>query len=105
MTELFSQLASSTEAQREQALKRFSLIQPFLEGDIPLTHVAAMHRLPLRTLRQWVQRYRQEGLVGLIRKGRRDRESGAGCLQTLCVSLRGLLYTNQNVPSQRFIGR
>ena len=73
MTEHLSQLASATEAQREQALERFSLIQPFLEGDIPLTRVAAMHRLPLRTLRQWVQRYRQEGPVGLIRKGRRDR--------------------------------
>ena len=78
MTELVSQLASPTEAQREQALERFSLIQPFLEGDIPLTHVAAMHRLPLRTLRQWVQRYRQEGLVGLIRKGRRDRGKRRG---------------------------
>ena len=73
MTEHVSQLASATEAQRGQALERFSLIQPFLEGEIPLTHVAAMQRLPLRTLRQWVQRYRQEGLVGLIRKGRSDR--------------------------------
>lgn len=73
MTEHISQLASATEAQREQALERFSLIQPFLEGDIPLTHVAAMQRLPLRTLRQWVQRYRQEGPLGLIRKGRSDR--------------------------------
>lgn len=78
MTEHISQLASATEAQREQALERFSLIQPFLEGDIPLTHVAAMQRLPLRTLRQWVQRYRQEGLVGLIRKGRSDRGKRRG---------------------------
>src|SRR5215831_16556482 len=78
MTEHVSQRASATEAQREQALERFSLIQPFLEGDIPLTHVAAMHQLPLRTLRQWVQRYRQEGLVGLIRKGRRDRGKRRG---------------------------
>ena len=73
MTEHLSQLASATEVQREQALERLFLIQPFLEGEIPLTHVATMHRLPLRTLRQWVQRYRQEGPVGLIRKGRRDR--------------------------------
>jgi putative transposase len=73
VTEHIFQLASATEAQREQALERFSLIQPFLEGDIPLTHVAAMQRLPLRTLRQWVQRYRQEGPLGLIRKGRSDR--------------------------------
>ena len=73
MTGHLSQFASSTEVQREQALDRFSLIQPFLEGDIPLTRVAAMQRLPVRTLRQWVQRYRQEGLFGLMRKGRSDR--------------------------------
>jgi putative transposase len=78
VTEHLSQLASSTEVQREQALERFSLIQPFLEGDIPLTHVAAMQRLPLRTLRQWVQRYRQKGLVGLMRKGRSDRGKRRG---------------------------
>ena len=78
MAEHFSQLASATEAQREQVLERFSLIQPFLEGDIPLTRVAAMQRLPLRTLRQWVQRYRQEGLVGLMRRDRSDRGKRRG---------------------------
>ena len=78
MTEHVSQLSSSTEAQREQALERFSLIQPFLEGDIPLTRVAAMHRLPLRTLRQWVQQYRRQGLVGLMRKSRSDRGKRRG---------------------------
>ncbi len=78
MTEHLSQLSSSTEAQREQALERFSLIQPFLEDDIPLTRVAAMHRLPLRTLRQWVQQYRCQGLVGLMRKSRSDRGKRRG---------------------------
>ena len=73
MTEHLSPIASATKVQRERALERFSLIQPVLEGDIPLTRVAAMQRLPLRTLRQWVQRYRQGGLVGLIRKNRSDR--------------------------------
>ena len=90
MAEHFSQLASATEAQREQVLERFSLIQPFLEGDIPLTHVAAMQRLPLRTLRQWVQRYRQEGLVGLIRKGRSDRGKRRGLPADLVRLIEGL---------------
>ena len=90
MTEHVSQLASATEVQREQALERFSLIQPFLEGDISLTRVAAMHQLPLRTLRQWVQRYRQEGLVGLIRKGRRDRGKRRGLPADLLRLIEGL---------------
>ena len=90
MTEHVSQRASATEAQREQALERFSLIQPFLEGDIPLTHVAASQRLPLRTLRQWVQRYRREGLVGLIRKGRSDRGKRRGLPADLVRLIEGL---------------
>ena len=90
MTEHVSQLASATEAQREQALERFSLIQPFLEGEIPLTRVAAMQRLPLRTLRQWVQRYRQEGLVGLIRKGRSDRGKRRALPADLVRQIEGL---------------
>lgn len=90
MTEHLSQLASATKVQRERALERFSLIQPFLEGDIPLTHVAAMHRLPLRTLRHWVRRYRQEGLVGLIRKGRSDRGKRRGLSADLVRLIEGL---------------
>ena len=90
MTEHVSRLSSSTELQREQALERFSLIQPFLEGEIPLTHLAAMHRLPLRTLRQWVQRYRQEGLAGLMRKGRSDRGKRHGLPADLVHLIEGL---------------
>jgi putative transposase len=90
MTEHVSQLAIATEAQREQVLERFSLIQPFLEGDIPLTHVAAMQQLPLRTLRQWVQRYRQKGLVGLMRKGRSDRGKRRGLPADLVRQIEGL---------------
>ncbi len=90
MTGHLSQLASTTEVQREQALERFSLIQPFLEGDIPLTRLAAMHQLPLRTLRQWVQRYRQKGLVGLSRKGRSDRGKRRGLPADLVRLIEGL---------------
>jgi putative transposase len=84
--------------QREQALERFSLIQPFLEGDIPLTRVAAMQQLPLRTLRQWVQRYRQEGLVGLMRKGRSDRGKRRGLPTDLVRQIEGLAQHRPERP-------
>ena len=90
VTEQLSQLTTATDVQREQALERFSLIQPFLEGEIPLTHVAAMHGLPLRTLRQWVQRYRQEGLVGLIRTYRSDRGKQRGMPADFLRQIEGL---------------
>ncbi len=57
-------LASLTEAQRLEALKRFHLLCPFLEDGVPLTHIATQHQLQIRTLRRWVAQYRSFGLVG-----------------------------------------
>src|SRR5918999_510634 len=69
-------LVASTETQRAQALEHFHLIRPFLEGGVPLTHIAVEHRLSVRTLRRWVQQYRSHGLAGLIRATRKNKVSG-----------------------------
>lgn len=66
-------LVMLTETERSAALDRFHLIQPFLEDGVPLTHIAAEHHAPLRTLRRWVAQYRTRGLTGLIRTPRSDR--------------------------------
>jgi putative transposase len=66
-------LAALSETERDQALKRFRLLQPFLEGQAALSTVARDHKIPLRTAQRWVSRYRQYGLVGLARRRRRDR--------------------------------
>jgi putative transposase len=70
MTTLLSQL---TEAERAQAMARFQVLRPFLEGQVELTAIAREHPLSLRTLRRWVQRYDTEGLAGLVRQRRTDR--------------------------------
>jgi putative transposase len=67
------ELSASTETQRAQALEHFYRIRPFLEGGVPVTHIAAEHRLSLRTLRRWVQQYRDQGLAGLMRAARKDQ--------------------------------
>src|SRR2546423_11586353 len=66
-------LITLTEAQRAQALEHFRLLRPFLEDGVPLTDIAAVHQLSLRTLRRWVQQYRAHGLAGLIRAARKDQ--------------------------------
>ncbi len=68
-----SALTSLSEEDRDQALKRFHLIQPFLEGQMTLSAVAEESGIPLRTAQRWVNRYQQYGLAGLTRKRRRDR--------------------------------
>jgi putative transposase len=68
-----SSLVTLTEAQRAQALEHFHLLRPFLDDGVPLTHIAALHQLSLRTLRRWVQQYRAHGLAGLMRAARKDQ--------------------------------
>lgn len=66
-------LTDLTEQERADALHRFQLIQPFLGGRSTLKAVTQEQNIPYRTARRWVSRYRRFGLVGLVRKRRRDR--------------------------------
>src|SRR6266436_5296312 len=68
-----TQLTEFTDAQRAEALRQFQVIRPFLKDGVPLTRLATEHKLQLRTIRRWVQRYRADGLVGLIRPKRKDK--------------------------------
>ena len=66
-------LTNLSESVRAKALDRYRQLQPFLDGRIPLTHLAQTQGVPLRTLRHWVAQYRQAGLAGLARQERADR--------------------------------
>lgn len=66
-------LTALSEAERQRALERFRLLQPFLAGQTTLRAVAQAHGVALRTARSWVTHYRQAGLAGLARKPRADR--------------------------------
>src|SRR5919202_5149261 len=66
-------LADLSEGERDQALARFRILQPFLDGQTSLTAIAQEQAVTLRTLQRWVTHYRRDGLVGLARKGRTDR--------------------------------
>jgi putative transposase len=66
-------LTQLTEPERAQAMERFHLLRPFLEGQVGLRAIAQQHHMSLRTLRRWVRRYETEGVTGLVRKRRNDR--------------------------------
>ena len=67
-------LTDLSDGERNQALERFGIIQPFLERGVPLTKLVHEADVPLRTLRRWVQQYRTKGLLGLARKPRSDKQ-------------------------------
>lgn len=66
-------LSGLCEPERRRALARFEIIRPFLEDGVPLTRLAQERQIVLRTARRYVERYRQNGLAGLVRKERNDK--------------------------------
>lgn len=65
-------LVDLSEAQRRQAMTRFAVLRPYLEGDAPLARIARNADVPMRTLERWLTRYRRDGLAGLTRRVRGD---------------------------------
>lgn len=62
------------EQERAQALQRYQIIQPFLEGRSTLKDAAIAGNTPHGTARHWVRRYRHDGLAGLANKRRQDMD-------------------------------
>ena len=70
--EAAAHFAAQDEQQREQAMARFAVLRPHLEGGVPLTRAADAAGIPVRTAGRWLARYRQSGMAGLARLNRRD---------------------------------
>lgn len=70
--EAATSFAGLDEQRRKQAMIRFAVLRPHLEEGVPLTRAAGEAGIPMRTAERWLARYRQDGLVGLVRPARRD---------------------------------
>ncbi|MCI0538525.1 MAG: helix-turn-helix domain-containing protein [Verrucomicrobiales bacterium] len=67
-------LAELTADQRANALARYEIIRPVLEGGLSQKRVSEIRDVSARTVRRWLRDYEKEGLVGLAPKGRRDKD-------------------------------
>lgn len=65
-------LAGLSEQQRKEAMARFAILQPHLEGDVPLARAARQAGVAPRTAQRWLFRFRAAGLAGLARPVRSD---------------------------------
>jgi putative transposase len=66
-------LTSLSEAQRTQALERFALLRPALEGQMSQTQLAREQQISLSTIQRWIRQYREKGLAGLANARRSDK--------------------------------
>jgi putative transposase len=83
-------LTGLSEKERKQALDRFQLLRPSIEEGVPLSTTAKEHGLTLRTMQRWLTRYRNEGLAGLARKCRIDKDQGRRASDNLRQLIEGL---------------
>jgi len=83
-------LAALSSDERMQAMERYRMLQPCVDRNVPLTHVARQHGIPLRTAERWLAQYRREGLAGLARRGRSDRGQPRGLRPELQPVIEGL---------------
>jgi putative transposase len=60
-------------ARRDEAFRRWQILQPHLEDGVPLPAAAAAAGVPLRTAQRWLARFQTDGLAGLARQPRSDR--------------------------------
>lgn len=67
-------LTSFSDQQRTDAMKKYKIIEPYLNKQETIKEISIKNKVPIRTLYRWVQKYEHDGLVGLIRKTRTDFE-------------------------------
>ncbi|MGP4102434.1 helix-turn-helix domain-containing protein [Nonomuraea sp. KM90] len=65
-------LAHLTVTAREEAVRRFGILQPHLEDAAALSEVAHTGKISVRTARRWAARYRRGGVAALAPRPRED---------------------------------
>lgn len=68
-------LVEFSDSKREEALRRFKIIEPYLNGIHSVSHISKTTQVSNRTLYYWIEKYRKNGLTGLITKIRKDNET------------------------------
>src|SRR6266705_2271516 len=91
MTEPFFPLAALSEAQRAQALERFTIIRPALEEGVSRAQVARTSKKAPSTVQLWIKRYREKGLAGLANNvARSDKGKSRKLPETAIQLIEGL---------------
>lgn len=93
-----SELSNLPEADRQQAVDRFRLLQPHLEGKRMLTVVAREAGIPYRTAQRWASLYHRFGPAALARKGRGDRGGRRTISPRMQIVVEGLALQKPPLP-------
>jgi putative transposase len=87
VTKSFVPLTALSEAQRAQALERFTIIRPALEDGVSQAQVARVSKKAPSTIRLWIKRYREKGLAGLANNVSRSDKGTSRRLSDTAIQL------------------
>lgn len=65
-------LSYFSDSQRSIGEKRYRVIEPNIIEEVSLPKISEKTGIPLKTLFCWKERYKEHGLLGLVRKQRLD---------------------------------
>lgn len=85
-----------TDKERDNALHKYYIIQPFLQKSKKLSTICEEQKLSLRTLKRWVSNYYKKGLLGLARTPRKDKNNRR-CSTELQHFIEGLYLQNPHL--------
>src|SRR5699024_3125804 len=91
--EMIQNLADFTEEERKKAMERYRVLEPYLKNLKSVRTVSKSAKIPKRTLYNWINRYKNDGLAGLTDKTRKDKHR---------IKIDGdifFIYTNEKLKS------
>jgi putative transposase len=69
---------------------KYTIIKPFIEEGLPLSHISISQNIPLRTLQRWCKNYKEQGLSSLQYQQRSDKGKYRKIPQKLLHFIEGL---------------
>ena len=86
-----------TDSEREDALIKYRIIQPFLQNVKTLAIICEEQRLSRRTISRWVANYRKYGFIGLLPAKRHDTGKLRSCSSYVQQLIEGIYLQNRHL--------
>ena len=95
------------EMEKETQLKKFKIIEPFLRKEKKLRDIEKESGISYATLKRWIKAYKEEGVLGLDKKERQDKNSfravddkGMDIIKKVCMNFKTSMNNAKTVHTE-----
>lgn len=86
-----------TDNEREAALAKYHIIQPFLQNVKTIAAICEAQQLSRRTISRWIANYREYGFAGLLPAKRHDKGKTRSCSLDVRQLIEGIYLQNRHL--------